>query len=375
MKNKVLYTLLLAALAIMALPCLASADEPCTGDAPCQFGYPVAWGAWSFYPSWAFVPVADDYGIFKKHGHRHGVCLRLRPRMEYTASLTSLVVGEDIDWVVAATQDVFMRAFNSGVPLVFLLPQDYSDDNDKVIAFGYDSMKEIVEAGAPIMLAGKSISEHVACSAAEAEGLDPLKLKFVEGLEAQIVAAAQAAVQKGQKFACTAYKPFTDQIEAIPGAKVIYGSHQMPGLIHDGPAIREDRADDNVCRAITAAFLEIQGIARDPGSPQGRQARADAGAFMEASPAEFEDMLSTTHMYWTPQEALERIESRQIRTDQLAVRDYLFKKGFFNRRVKNAGDYGIRWANGDVTGNPKRVMVSFPSRWVREIVEGKVSIK
>jgi NitT/TauT family transport system substrate-binding protein len=177
---------------------------------------------YSDWPGWVAWAIAEQQGLFKKHGAN----VKLVWFANYSDSISALSAGQ-VDANCQTWSDT-MAPLAKGVPLKVVLVNDNSAGNDAVM--GGPKLKSIKDLrGKTVALEEFSVSHFVLATALSRNGMKPADVKIVN-LSA---GDAAAAFLSGRVDAATVWNPWVNKIELSGKGKALFTSKDIPGLIPD----------------------------------------------------------------------------------------------------------------------------------------------
>lgn len=281
--------------------------------------------AYSDWPGWIVWDIATTQGYFEKHGVEVELIW-----MEYVASMDAFAAGQ-VDGVSVAHVDALVMN-STGARNLMILLNDYSNGNDKLIARpGIESVAD---------LKGKKVAEEVGLvshlmliKALEANGLTEADVTIVNTPNHQ----APQVFASGDVDAVCAWQPSSGQaLKAVAGAKELFTSKDVPGLIYDAlvvsPASLISRRED--WKKVMLAWEDVVTYMRDPANKE--EMLKILGARASLSPEEYEPLLDGTRIL-----SLEEGKAAFVKTSELtsiygslAVGDAFFvKSGIYDKPV------------------------------------------
>jgi NitT/TauT family transport system substrate-binding protein len=285
----VLFGVALAALA--ALGCNNWAAEPNEVSANPRYAVairdsrqPPLRVAYSDWPGWAGLEIAVERGWFKSVGLKVELT-----RSDYVSSLDAFS-SRRFDAVTVTNVDALvMGAAGAGSKMVLL--SDYSNGNDQIIAGpGIETFKDLKGKRVGLEL---TMVDHLlflkACEKNRINSSDIALVNFPTGETPQALTAGDVA-------GVAAWYPVSAQaLHFVPGAKAVFTSADVPGLIYDGlavsPASLAERRDDWL--KFARVWYWIADYIRDP------KTRGIAVAFMATkvgvSPEEYALSMAGTY--------------------------------------------------------------------------------
>ncbi len=191
----------------------------------------------SDWPGWVAWYVAEQKGLFKKHG----ADVKLVWFANYTDSISALSSGQ-LDANSQTWSDT-LGPLAKGIPIKAVLVNDNSAGNDALMV--NHKIKDFKALkGKSVALEQYSISHFVLATALTKNGMKPSDVKIVN-LPAGDAAAAFLA---GRVDAAVVWNPWVNQIQQSGKGHALFTSKDMPGLVPDllvaqDKAIKDKRKD------------------------------------------------------------------------------------------------------------------------------------
>jgi NitT/TauT family transport system substrate-binding protein len=208
----------------------AGVSAPSLAAEPLKIGY-------SDWPGWVAWQIAIDKGWFKEAG----VDVKFE-WFDYSASMDAFTAGK-IDAVFMTNGDTLVTGAG-GAKSAMILVTDYSNGNDMIIA--KPGAKTLADLKGKKVAVEVGLVEHLLLRAGmQKAGMKPGDIDIVNSKTnemPQVLASKDIA-------AVGAWEPIAGQARrAVPGAKAVYTSADVPGLIYDvlavNPAsVKSRRAD------------------------------------------------------------------------------------------------------------------------------------
>jgi NitT/TauT family transport system substrate-binding protein len=214
-------------LAILAAACgSSSSSSSSSGGSSSAPAIRLGFSAW---PGWFPWQVADEKGLFAKHG----VNVKLTYFESYTDSLNALA-GGNLDANSQTLNDT-VSSVAGGAKQTIVLTNDNSTGNDQIIVGpGINSLADL--KGKKVGAEQGTVDHYLLLLALKKAGLAATDVDF-QPLE---TGAAAAAFASGRLDAVGAFAPFTTQALARGGAKAITTSADFPGAIPDHLVMSRD---------------------------------------------------------------------------------------------------------------------------------------
>jgi NitT/TauT family transport system substrate-binding protein len=158
---------------------------------------------------------------------------------------------------------------------------------------------------------------------------------------------------------------------------MLFNSAQIPGEIMDLLVTRTDvlkRPDgsgEKFAKAITGAWYEVMGLMSGQGPATDKVLTGIAEASQDSLPS-YKEQLSTTHMFYTPQDAAAAQSSADLKKTMELVRQFCFSHGLLGEKTKSPDDVAIQFADGTVLGKADRVRLRFSTAFMQLAAQGKL---
>jgi NitT/TauT family transport system substrate-binding protein len=240
--------------------------------------------AYSDWPGWTAFEIGIQKGWFKEAG----VDVEFS-WFDYLPSMDAFTAGK-VDAVTVTNGDGLVTGAN-GAKSKFILVNDYSDGNDQIIARpGIDSLKAL--KGKKLGLELTLVEHLLFLKAMEKNGM---KASDVELVKIPTNETPQA-LASGQVSAIAAWYPYSAQAhKAVAGAKTLFTSANVPGLIYDtlavSPTSLASRRDD--WAKVVKVWYRISDFVRDPKTQP--EAVAIMAAKVGVKPEEYAVNVPGTH--------------------------------------------------------------------------------
>ena len=314
--------------------------------------------AWSHYTGWEFLGYMQDSGIMDKWNKKMGTNVKFTFVGSYEDSV-ALFAGKQYNGVSVTAQDALAIAGVAGRHSVALIVGDYSNGNDGVALKGYKTLKDIKT---PVALVQYSVSHYLLARCAEQAGMSIDQFQLEKALDSDI----PSLVQNQDNVAVVSWNPFLKTIANTRGVNVVCDSSKIPGEIIDMVVVG-DEVDQKSREAIVGAWYETIGLV-EAGNKEVIAALAkQAGGSVE----DFTSQLKTTHMFWTPADAVKFTKDAKLRETMEKVIKFSFNNGVFDG-PKSVDEMGVKFPDGGVLYNPKNVMLTFDPFTMQEAADGKI---
>lgn len=254
MRRRIPIVTAVVSLALVAGACGGSSSSSSSG-ASSSSGSAIRLG-FSAWPGWFPWQVAEEKGLFAKHG----VNVKLTYFESYTDSLNALASG-NLDANSQTLNDT-VSSVAGGAKQTIVLTNDNSTGNDQIIVGpGINSLADL--KGKKVGAEQGTVDHYLLLLALKKAGLSATEVDF-QPLE---TGAAAAAFASGRLDAVGAFAPFTTQALARSGAKAIATSADFPGAIPDHLVFSRDlvaNRPDDVQKLIDTWFDALSFIKANP---------------------------------------------------------------------------------------------------------------
>jgi NitT/TauT family transport system substrate-binding protein len=233
-----------AVFVLLAGTACASADNAATPTAAAGGKITLGFSAW---PGWFPWQVAQEQGLFKKHGLE----VELKYFDSYTDSLNALATGK-IDANSQTLNDT-LASVAGGAKQSIVLVNDNSTGNDQIIAKpGIETPADL--KGKTVAAEQGTVDHYLLLLALQKAGLTETDVKF----QPLPTDAAAAAFVAGQVDAVGVFAPFTTTALKLKGSKAIATSADFPGSIPDHLVVTRDllARDANAVQGLVATWFE-----------------------------------------------------------------------------------------------------------------------
>jgi NitT/TauT family transport system substrate-binding protein len=326
---------------------------------------------WSVYVGWDPYYYMAKSGILRKWADKYGINIKVQ-RFDYAPSLDAFV-AKNIDACAMTNMEALDMPAAAGVDTTAIILGDYSNGNDAVITRQLN-LTQI--PGKPVMLVEKTVSQYLFERAMALNGLGS-QIKQVRYINTSDSDIAYAFLSDSSKPAVVTWKPLVSQIMKAKDVKMIFNSSQIPGEIMDLLVARTevlnrpDGSGKKFAQAITGAWYEVMSQMAATG-PAGDKVLAGIAEASQDSLASYKEQLSTTHMFYTPQSAVQFASSPEVKKTMDLVRQFCFSHGLLGDKTKSADDVGIQFHDGSILGKSDRIRLRFDTTYMQMAAQGKL---
>jgi NitT/TauT family transport system substrate-binding protein len=327
---------------------------------------------WSVYVGWNPYQYLARSGILKKWADKYNVAIKVQ-RFDYAPSLDAFV-SKNIDACAMTNMEALDMPAAAGIDTTAVIVGDYSNGNDAVLVRHNLTLAQI--PGKRVMLVQKTVSQYLFERAMAINNLagEIKRAKYVNTSDSDI---AGAFLSDTSQDVVVTWKPLVSQILKGKGIASIFDSSKIPGEILDLMVVRTDilnRPDGSgqrFVKALTGAWYELlaQMSQAGPGNDKVLTAIADVS---QDSLASYKEQLSTTHMFYTPQAAVEMTLSAQIKKTMELVRQFCFLHHLLGEKTPSADDVAIQFPDSSIQGKKERVRLRFDASYMQMAAGGKL---
>jgi NitT/TauT family transport system substrate-binding protein len=322
--------------------------------------------AWSIYVGWMPWPYAADAGIVKKWADKYNITINVVQINDYVESLNQYTAGK-FDGVVAANMDALTIPAAGGIDTTALIVGAFSNGNDGIVLKKAKQLSDI--KGRKVNLVEFSVSHYLLARGLDRAGLKEKDVTVVNTSDADIVAAFKAP----QSTAVVTWNPQLSEARATPGATLVFDSSQIPGEIIDLAIVNTKVSADNpdFGKALTGIWYETLAAMADE-NKDNKKPREAMARLSGTDLKGFESQLRTTRMFYTPQEALQFIRSKQLVATMENVRQFAFANNLLGEGAKSVDVVGMAFPSGVTLGDAANIKLRFDDSFATLAAEGKL---
>jgi NitT/TauT family transport system substrate-binding protein len=345
---------------------LATAALPAAGNPP---SFTVGW---SVYVGWNPYHYMARSGILKKWADKYGVAIKVQ-RFDYAPSLDAFV-AKNIDACTMTNMEALDMPAAAGVETTAVIIGDYSNGNDAVLVRHNLTLSQI--PGKRVLLVEKTVSQYLfeRAMALNNQSADLKRVKYVNTSDSDL---AGAFLSDTSQEAVVTWKPLVSQILKGKGIASIFDSSKIPGEILDLLVVRTeilnrpDGSGQRFAKAVVGAWYELMGQMSKPG-PDGDRILASIAEASQDTLASYKEQLSTTHMFFTSQSAVDMATSEQLKKTTELVRQFCFTHGLLGDKTSSPDDVAVRFPDGLIEGKKDRVRLRFDATYMQLAAGGKL---
>ncbi|MCX4166241.1 MULTISPECIES: putative urea ABC transporter substrate-binding protein [Paraburkholderia] len=350
--------------AVAALLCVLSLSAATPSFAAGRKDFKVCWTIYAGWMPWGY---AKTQGIVSKWAKKYGITVDVVQLNDYIESINQYTAGK-FDGCAMTNMDALTIPATGGVDTTALIVSDYSNGNDGVLIKG--NGKKLTDLkGQSINLVELSVSHYLLARGLETVGMSERDIKVVNTSDADISAAfATPSVHNA-----VTWNPMLAQLKAQPNVTEVFDSSRIPGEIMDMMAVNTKTLQDNPAlgKALTGAWFEMMQLMHSD-SADSRAALTSMAKASGTDLAGYKAQLSTTALFYTPQQALDFATSPNLPKIMTRVAQFSFDHGLLGQGATDAGAVGMAFDKGVVIGSKGNVKLRFDPAYVRMAAEGKL---
>ncbi len=321
---------------------------------------------WSIYVGWMPWGHIADSGIMKKWADKYGISVEIVQINDYVESINQYTAGQ-YDGCSMTNMDALSIPSAGGIDTTALIIGDFSNGNDGIILKDKTSLADI--KGQKVNLVELSVSHYLLARALDTVSLKESDLTVVNTSDADMV----AAYGTGDVTSVVTWNPLLSEIAAMPGAKEVFNSSQIPGEIIDIMMVNTETLKDNpdFGKALVGAWYEMMGLM----SKDDDAAKAAKTAMATASGTDlagFDAQLATTQMFYDPAAAVAFAGDEKLITTMKFVAQFLFDHGILGEGAKDPNFVGMEFPGGKTLGDTANLKLRFDPSYMAMAAEGKL---
>jgi len=322
--------------------------------------------AWSIYVGWMPWDIIASEKIIDKWADKYGINIEVVQINDYIESINQFSSGK-FDGCSMANTDALGIPAAGGVDSTALIIGDFSNGNDVVISKDAKSIKEL--KGQNVNLVELSISHYLLARGLELNGMAEKDLTVVNTSDADIVSAYTTSDVTN----VVTWKPQVSEILAMPKANNIFNSSDIPGEIIDLMVVNTQTLKENPAfgKAMTGAWYEMMSL-MTANSAKTKEVKIMMAKASGTDLSGFEDQLKTTHMYYTPTEAVKFNNSKELLTTMEFIAKFSFDHGLYGDGASDYGFVGIEFPNNKVVGDKGNIKLRFDDTYMKMAAEDKL---
>lgn len=320
---------------------------------------------WSIYVGWMPWDYAAQQKIIDKWADKYDIEIDVVQINDYVESINQYTAGA-YDGCAMTNMDALTIPAAGGVDSTALIVGDFSNGNDGVVLKGTDKLADI--KGQNVNLVELSVSHYLLARALDTVGLSEKDLTVVNTSDADMV----AAYTTDDVTAVATWNPLLSEITAMPDSHKVFDSSKIPGEIIDLMVVNTDtlKANPDFGKALTGAWYEIMAT-MSADDDAGKAARTFMAKASGTDLAGYEAQLDSTRMFYKASEAVEFVNSAELKDTMQKVAEFSFDHGLLGEGAPDAGFVGIETPSG-VFGSDANVQLRFIPDYMAMAAEGKL---
>jgi len=327
---------------------------------------------WSVYVGWNPYYFMAKSGILKKWADKYNVAIRVQ-RFDYAPSLDAFV-AKNIDACAMTNMEALDMPAAAGIDTTSIITGDYSNGNDALLVRRDITIPQL--PGRKVLLVEKTVSQYLFERALSLNGQENQikRVKLVNTSDSDI---ATAFISDTSQDAVVTWKPMVSQIAKTKGVKVIFNSSQIPGEIVDLMVVRTDilkRPDGSgqrFAKALAGAWYETTKLMTGK-SPETEKVLQEIAEGSQDTLESYKEMLSTTHLFATPQSAVDFTLAPEFQQKMNLVRQFCFTHGLLGEHTQSVDDVAVSYPGNAVQGKADRIRLRFDASYMQMAAEGKL---
>lgn len=320
---------------------------------------------WSIYVGWMPWDYGAQQEIVDKWADKYDIDIDVVQINDYVESINQYTAGA-YDGCAMTNMDALTIPAAGGVDSTALIVGDFSNGNDGVVLKGTDKLADI--KGQNVNLVELSVSHYLLARALDTVGLSEKDLTVVNTSDADMV----SAYTTDDVTAVATWNPLLSEITAMPDSHKVFDSAQIPGEIIDLMVVNTEtlNANPDFGKALTGAWYEIMAT-MSADDEAGKAARTFMAKASGTDLAGYEAQLASTRMFYNASEAVEFVNSAELKDTMQKVAEFSFDHGLLGEGAPDAGFVGIETPAG-VFGSEGNVQLRFIPDYMAMAAEGKL---
>jgi NitT/TauT family transport system substrate-binding protein len=326
--------------------------------------FKLAWSIYTGYMPWQY---AEQSGILKKWADKYKIKIELTQINDYIESINQYTAGQ-FDGVADTNMDSLTIPAAGGVDTTIVILGDYSNGNDAVFVKGKGKKFADIK-GQEVSLVQLSVSHYMLWRALQTNGMKESDITTSNISDADFIAVWGTPKVKAE----VVWNPATADIVKDANASMVYDSSKMPGELQDVISVSTKVAKEHpeFVKAIVGAWYETLGVMQ-----KGDKTATDAKTMMATGSGTdlpgFEGQLKTTHLYYSPAEAVTFLKSADLPKITDLVMTFSFEHGLLGDKAKSKDEIGIELPGGKILGDKGNVKLRFDPSFMEMAADGKL---
>jgi NitT/TauT family transport system substrate-binding protein len=326
--------------------------------------FKLAWSVYTGYMPWLY---AEQSGILKKWADKYNIKIELTQINDYIESINQYTAGQ-FDAVADTNMDSLTIPAAGGVDSTIVILGDYSNGNDAIFVKGKGKKLADIK-GQEVSLVQLSVSHYMLWRALTTNGLTENDATTSNIADADFVPVWSTSKVKAE----VVWNPATAEIAKSPDASMVYDSSKIPGEMQDVVTVSTAtmKAHPEFAKALTGAWFETLAVMQNSDA-KGTEAKTLMATASGTDLPGFEGQLKTTHLYYSPAEAVTFFQSPDLAKITELVMSFSFDHGLLGQDAKSKDAIGIELPGGKVLGDKGNVKLRFDPSYMEMAAQGKL---
>jgi len=318
---------------------------------------------WTIYAGWMPWGAISNEKIIDKWADKYGIKIHIVQLNDYIESINQYTAGQ-FDGCTMTNMDALTIPAAGGVDSTALIAGSYSDGNDGIVLKGGGKTLADLK-GMQVYLPELSVSHYLLVRGLEKAGLQEKDVQVVNTSDADIV----SAFGTDNVRAAVAWNPQLSAIKSAQQTTEVFSSSQVPGELIDLMVVNTQTLADNPAlgKALTGAWFEMMSKMQAGDEAVLSAMAADAGTDL----AGYRAQLKTTHLFWTPADALTFITSADLPHIMQRVAQFSFDKGLLGEGAQSADAIGMRFPGNVTQGDSGNIKLRFNDSFLKMAAAGE----
>ncbi len=320
---------------------------------------------WSIYVGWMPWAYGAEQGVVDKWADKYNLDIEVVQINDYVESINQYTAG-GFDACTMTNMDALTIPAAGGVDSTALIVGDFSNGNDGIVLKGKKSLADI--KGQNVNLVELSVSHYLLARGLDSLGLKESDLTVINTSDADMVAIWST----DEVTSVATWNPLLSEITSTPDSHKVFDSSMIPGEIIDLLVINTETLaqNPNLGKALVGAWYEIMSTMSSEDN-SGQEARTFMGEASGTDLAGYDAQLSSTEMFYTPEQALALTNSNQLIETMKNVAEFSFDHGLLGDGAADAGFIGIETPAGNY-GNSENIKLRFNPEYMQMAADGKL---
>jgi len=312
---------------------------------------------WTIYAGWMPWGTISNEKIIDKWADKYGIKINIVQLNDYIESINQYTSGQ-FDGCSMTNMDALTIPAAGGVDTTALIAGSYSEGNDGIVLKGNNKKLSDLK-GMSVYLPELSVSHYLLVRGLEKAGLQEKDVKVVNTSDADIV----SAFATDHVRASVAWNPQLSVIKNTPDTTEVFSSAQVPGELIDLLVVNSQTLHDNPAlgKALTGAWFEMMAKMKAGDKAALSAMAADSGTDL----AGYQAQLKTTHLFWTPADALQFVSAADLPKTMQRVAQFSFDKGLLGQGAQSADFIGMTFPGNITVGDAANTKLRFDDSYLK----------